>query len=59
VQVPLLVRQLEYQFVTTVESLDDLGRSEDISVFVVRRGTPKPLITAVIKMPLSENVITV
>ena len=44
---------------TTVESLDDLGRSEDINVFVVRRGTPKPLISAVINMPLSENVITV
>ncbi len=58
-QVPLLVPYLEYKFLTTVESLDDLGRSEDISVFVVRRSTPKPLISAVINMPLSENVITV
>ena len=52
----MLLCQLDYKFVTTVESLDDLGRSEDISVFVLKRGHPKPLITAVIKMPLSENI---
>ena len=55
----MLVPQLNYSFQTTVESLDDLGRAEDISVFVVKKGNPIPLITAVINMPLSENVIIV
>ena len=58
-QLPMLVPQLSYNFETLVESLDDFGRSEDISVFVLKKGNPIPLITAVIKMPLSENIITV
>ena len=55
----MLVPQLNYSFQATVESLDDLGRAEDIHVFVVKKGNPVPLITAVINMPLSENVIII
>ncbi len=55
----MLVPQLNYDLETMVESLDDFGRAEDICVFVLKKGSPSPLITAVIKMPLSENVITV
>ena len=58
-QLPMLVPQLNYKFETIVESLDDFGRAEDIKVFVLKRGNPNPLITAVINMPLSENVIVV
>ena len=58
-QLPLLVPSLEYSFETRVECLDEVGRTEDISVFVMRKGNPVPLITAVIKMPVSESVIVV
>ncbi len=42
-----------------MECLDEVGRIEDISVFVMRKGNPVPLITTVIKMPVSESVIVV
>ena len=58
-QLPLLVPSLEYSFETRVESLDEVGRTENISVFVMRKGNPVPLITALIKMPISESVIVV
>ena len=55
----MLVPSLLYNFETRVECLDEVGRTEDISVFVTKRGNPVPLITAVIKMPVSESVIVV
>ena len=58
-QLPLLVPSLSYSFETMVECLDDMGRTEDISVFVLKKSNPIPLITAVIKMPVSESVIVV
>ena len=42
-----------------MECLDEVGRTENISVFVMRKGNPVPLITALIKMPVSESVIVV
>ena len=42
-----------------MECLDEVGRTEDISVFVMRKRNPVPLITALIKMPISESVIVV
>ena len=45
---------MEYSSETREECLDEV---EDISVFVVRKGNPVPLITTVIKMPVSESVI--
>ena len=47
------------QFETRVECLDEVGRTENISVFVMRKGNPVPLISALIKMPVSESVIVV
>ena len=54
---PLLVPSLTYNFETMVECLDDMGRAEPISVFVLKIGNPIPLITAIINMPVSESVI--
>ena len=34
------------------------GQIEDISVFVMRKGNPVPLITVLIKMPVSESVMS-
>ena len=59
IQLPLLVPLLSYNFETMVECLDDLGKTDDIQVFVFKPGNPIPLITAVIKMPVSESVIVV
>lgn len=56
---PLLVPSLSYNFETMVECLDDMGRTEPISVFVLRKGNPVPVITAIINMPVSEGVIVV
>ena len=58
-QLPLLVPSLEYSFETRIECLDEVGRTEDISVFVMRKGNLVPLITAIIKMPVSESVIVI
>ena len=55
-QLLLLVPSLEYSFETRVECLDEVG---SISVFVMRKGNPVPLITALIKMPVSESIIVV
>ena len=56
-QLPLLVPSLEYSIETRVECLDEVGRTEDISVFVMRKRNPVPLITALIEMPIGESVI--
>ena len=42
-----------------MECLDDMGKTDDIQVFVFKPGNPSPLITAVIKMPVSESIIVV
>ena len=42
-----------------VECLDDMGKTDDINVFIFKPGNPIPLITAIIKMPISESVIVV
>ena len=54
---PLLVPSLDYNFHTSVECMDDMGRTEEISVFVVKSSNSVPLITAVLNMPVSENII--
>ncbi len=59
IPLPLLVPSLSYDFETVVECLDDLGRTEPVSVYVLRKGNPVPLITASINMPVSESVIVV
>ena len=56
-QLPRLVPSLEYSFETRMECLDEVGRTEDISIFVMRKGNLVPSITALIKMPVSESVM--
>ena len=39
---------------TLVTCVSDLGISDTVRVFVVRGKTPKPILTAVINMPVAE-----
>ena len=55
----MLVPSLLYSFETRVDCLDEVGRTEDIRVFVLKKGNPVPLITAIINMPVSESVVVV
>ena len=57
IQMPLLVPSLTYSFDTMVECTDDLGRTEAVHVYIVKPGNPVPLITAILSMPISENII--
>ncbi len=59
IPLPLLVPSLSYNFETMVECLDDMGRTEPLSVYVHKKGNPIPLLTACINMPVSESVIVV
>ena len=56
IQVPMLVPGLEYVFETLVECISDLGISDQLRVFVVRQSSPKPLLSAIINMPVAELV---
>ena len=56
-QMPLLVPTVSYSFDTMVQCTDDMGRSEDISIFVLQHNSSTPLITAVLNMPVSETII--
>ena len=56
-QLPLLVPSLSYNFECMVECLDEMGRTGSIDVFVLRKGNPVPLITALINMPVSEIMV--
>jgi len=56
IQVPMLVPGLEYVFETLVECISDLGISDQLRVFVVRQNSPKPLLSAIINMPVAELV---
>lgn len=40
-----------------VECLDETGRTGAIDVLVLRKGSPVPLITALVKMPVSEVMV--
>ncbi|CAI7999114.1 Bardet-Biedl syndrome 1 protein homolog, partial [Geodia barretti] len=57
IQMPLLVPTVSYNFDTMVQCTDDMGRAEEISVYVVQNHTSTPLITAVLNMPVSETII--
>ena len=56
---PLLVPSLSYSFETTIECMDEMGRTDPLRVFILKKGNPVPFITAVINMPTSESVIVV
>jgi len=58
-KLPMLVPGLDYAFETFVESVSDKGIADTIKVFVLKRDSSAPLITAMINMPVSETVVVV
>ncbi len=56
IKVPMLVPGLEYAFESLVECVSDLGISDQIRVFVVKPPNTKPIISALINMPVPEMV---
>ena len=56
IKVPMLVPGLEYVFETLVECVSDLGISDQVRVFVVKPPRTKPLLSAVINMPVAELI---
>ena len=52
----MLVPGLEYVFETLVECISDLGISDQLRVFVVKQASTKPLLSAIINMPVAELV---
>ncbi len=52
----MLVPGLEYIFETLVECVSDLGISDQIRVFVVKPPAHKPMLSAIINMPVAELV---
>lgn len=56
IMVPMLVPGLEYVFETLVECVSDLGISDNVTVFVVKPPKQKPLLSAMINMPVAELV---
>ncbi|XP_032660183.1 BBSome complex member BBS1 isoform X2 [Chelonoidis abingdonii] len=53
---PMLIPGLNYPIETFVECLSDKGISDVIKVFVLQEGQSMPLLTAHIKMPVSEGL---
>lgn len=52
----MLVPGLEYSFETLIECVSDLGISDLVRVFVTRPPNSKPILSAVINMPVAELV---
>ncbi|KAL5473056.1 hypothetical protein EMCRGX_G027497 [Ephydatia muelleri] len=57
IELPLLVPSLSYSLESMVECLDETGRTGAINVLVLRKGSPVPLITALVNMPVSEVMV--
>lgn len=55
--VPMLVPGLSYAFETFIECLSDKGIADIIKVFVLKRNTSAPILTAFINMPVSETLL--
>ncbi|CAF1688999.1 unnamed protein product, partial [Adineta ricciae] len=54
IEIPILINGIEYGFCTFVTCITDKVISDVIKVFVCRRDTTAPLISAVINMPVAE-----
>lgn len=59
VQIPLLLPGIQYTYESFVECITENGSSGKIKVFLLHRGDPVPIITAVINMPVSEALVVV
>ncbi|XP_069750157.1 Bardet-Biedl syndrome 1 protein isoform X2 [Narcine bancroftii] len=55
-KVPMLVPGLIYPIETFVQCLSNMGISDTIKAFVLRKGSSIPLLTAHINMPVSEGL---
>ncbi|TRY67055.1 hypothetical protein TCAL_07811 [Tigriopus californicus] len=56
IQVPMLVPGLEYVFETLIECVSDLGISDQVRVFITKPPLEKPILSAIINMPVAELI---
>ncbi|CAF3669384.1 unnamed protein product [Rotaria sordida] len=59
VEIPILINGIEYGFCSFVTCVTDKAISDIIKVFVCRRDSTVPLISAVINMPVAEPNISI
>ncbi|CAF1248119.1 unnamed protein product [Rotaria magnacalcarata] len=59
IEIPILINGIEYGFCSFVTCITDKAISDTIKVFVCRRDSTAPLISAVINMPIAEPNISI
>ncbi|KAK3236983.1 hypothetical protein CYMTET_52909, partial [Cymbomonas tetramitiformis] len=52
--IPLLIPGLMYQYEANVQCMDENGSADSVRVFVCANGSCVPVLSAVVKMPMSE-----
>ena len=57
-QVPILIPGVTYVYDTLVEFVSDLGISDQVRVFVTRGFQSRPILSAVINMPVAEVAVS-
>lgn len=57
IEVPLLLPGAVYTYDVFVECISEKGLADKIKAFILHKGNPVPIITAVISMPVSEAVV--
>ena len=53
-QLPMLVPGVQHSVETLVTAISELGISDTIRVFVVKKESTKPILSAIINMPVAE-----
>ncbi|CAB4059180.1 BBS1 [Lepeophtheirus salmonis] len=56
IEIPFLIPGVDYTFATLVECVSDLGIADVIRVFLLKESSPKPILSAVINMPITEII---
>jgi Bardet-Biedl syndrome 1 protein len=59
VEVPILIPGISYSYEILEECITDKAISDKVKVFLLNRGKSKPIISAVISMPVSEALVVV
>ncbi|CAF3501254.1 unnamed protein product [Rotaria socialis] len=59
IEIPILINGIEYGFCSFVTCITDKAISDTIKVFVCRRDSTAPLISAAINMPIAEPNISI
>ncbi|XP_037076017.1 LOW QUALITY PROTEIN: Bardet-Biedl syndrome 1 protein homolog [Pollicipes pollicipes] len=59
IHVPILIPGVTYVYDTLVEFVSDLGISDKVRVFVTRGQVTRPILSAVISMPVAEVAVAV